>query len=693
MCSIAGIYGKNSKQIKEINSLLNHRGPDRSKIVDFYGLKLAHNLLSIVGYMPQPLKTEKEILIANCEIYNWKELSKKEKILAKSDSELLFKLLIKNKKDIKKTINKLNGDFSFAFFYKTKNKIFGHIARDIFGIKPLWYYLDKNNFYFASERKSLPLDIRDKSIDLNPRILLNIEIDLIKNKVKLSENYLGFLEQKTKNINYEKAKKETEILIRESIKNRVESDKPLGVLVSGGVDSCLIAKLSEEYNAKVKFYNISIENKGQDKEYAKLMQKELKNKIKFITVKEESAIKKIPEVVKIIETADPVKVSIALPFYFLAKEMQKDKVKVVLIGNGADSLFCGFSRFLENYSPTKDTISRLRKLYDTDCYRDDTIFMNFNIEARFPYLDKALVKYVINLEDKYKIENEIKKKILRDISSKYLPKEIAYRKKKAIQYGSGFDKIITKAQKLNKGLTRGQFLRKTINENEKLACLFSGGKDSVLALHIMKNMNYKISCLITINSKNKYSYMYHTPTIELVKQQALSLDIPLIEINTLGEKEKELEALKKGLKLAKEKYNINGVITGAIFSTYQRDRVENISDKLGLKVFSPLWHKEQKEEVNELISLDIKAIITKIAGYGLNAKYLGKIIDKNMLLELEKLNNKFGFNIAGEGGEYETFVIDSPLFNKKIIIEKSKIKEENEYSAELIIDKIKLEEK
>ncbi len=436
------------------------------------------------------------------------------------------------------------------------------------------------------------------------------------------------------------------------------------------------------------FYNISTTKKASDKEFAEKLQPYLKTKIKFVIVDENVVMKEIPNVAKIIETGDPIKISIALPFYFLAKQMQKDKVRVVLVGNGADSLFCGFSRFFAEYSPTKDTISRLRKLYDTDCYRDDCTFMHFGIEARFPYLDKELVKYVLSLPDDFKIDDNNRKIILRDIAKKYLPDELALRGKKAIQYGSGFDRLLTKAQKIMKKENRGQFTKETIDENEKLACLFSGGKDSILALHIMQNMNYKISCLVTINSKNKDSYMYHTPTMNLVDLQAQSLEIPLIKVSTKGEKETELSALKKALQIAKKRYNINGVVTGALYSTYQRDRVEKISDELGLKVFSPLWHKLQAEEVNELINLGIKAIITKVAASGLNKDFLGKTLSKELLQRLNSLPVKI--NIAGEGGEYETSVLDCPLFKKKIEITESEIKMENEFTGELIAKKAKL---
>jgi asparagine synthase (glutamine-hydrolysing) len=676
MCSISGCFSKSD--IEYITNSLKHRGPDNSKIVNFNGLYLGHNLLSITGFVKQPLQNKNFILITNCEIYNYKELAKKENIIVNSDSELLFKLLQKNYKNPTKILSKLNGDYSIAFFYLQNNFIKGFLTRDIFGIKPLWYYYDKNNFYFSSEKKALPKNIKIKAADLNPRILLDLSYNIKTKELKLKEKYKGFFKNKFVDVDYNIAKLKTEKLLKRSIELRLESNKKTAVLISGGIDSSLIAFYSK-FSSNVYYYNVYSNENDSDFIFSKKLEKELNIKITYLKISEKEIHSNITKVANIIESYDNVKLSVALPFYFLAKQLKKDKIKVVLIGNGADNIFCGYNRFLYNYSPTKDSISSLRKLYDSDCYRDDLIFMNFGIEARYPYLDYNLVKYVLSLKDEYKINSERKKIILRDIALKYLSKELAERKKKAIQYGSGFNKIFIKKTELKKDF-----------KNEKLVCLFSGGKDSVLALHILKNMNYDISCLISIVSKNKDSYMYHTPNMHLVDLQAEALQIPLIKIHTSGKKEDELNVLKKALRIAKKKYFVTGVITGAIYSNYQRDRIENISDRLNLKVFSPLWHYSQEDVLKELINLKINAIITKIAAYGLNRTYLNKHIDKDILSHLIFLNTKFGFNIAGEGGEYESLVLDCPLFTKKIILEKTKIKEENENTCELIIEKAKL---
>ena len=145
---------------------------------------------------------------------------------------------------------------------------------------------------------------------------------------------------------------------------------------------------------------------------------------------------------------------------------------------------------------------------------------------------------------------------------------------------------------------------------------------------------------------------------------------------TEGKKEEELEDLKKILKEAKEKYQIEGIITGALFSNYQRERIEKVADSLSLKIFSPLWHMNQETEVREIINKDFKFIITKVAADGLDKSWLNKVITEEDLKKLVNLNEKMGFNIAGEGGEFETLMIDGPIFNKKIQIEDFEIEED-----------------
>ncbi len=222
----------------------------------------------------------------------------------------------------------------------------------------------------------------------------------------------------------------------------------------------------------------------------------------------------------------------------------------------------------------------------------------------------------------------------------------------------------------------------------KIGILFSGGKDSAMALY-WAEQNHKPEVLISLKSERDDSYMFHIPNIDLVKVQAEALNLPLIFQKTSGIKEKELLDLEKAVKKAKEKYGIEGIATGAIASEYQKSRVEKICKKFDLNCFSPYWKKDPEEYMDELISAGFEVIITGAAAEGLDESWLGRKVDKNLLEELRELNEKYGVHIAGEGGEYETFVLDGPIFEKKIKIEKSEKKWKGN-SGELVINKTSL---
>ncbi len=221
----------------------------------------------------------------------------------------------------------------------------------------------------------------------------------------------------------------------------------------------------------------------------------------------------------------------------------------------------------------------------------------------------------------------------------------------------------------------------------KLAALFTGGKDSTYAIYLAKQQGNEITCLITLNSQNLDSYMFHTPAIELTELQAEAMNLPIIVQITPGKKEKELTDLKKAIKLGIKKYKIQGVVTGAVESIYQASRIQKICDNLKIECFNPLWQKDQTELMEELLKNDFKFILTSVAAEGLSKKWLGKIISLKKFDELKKLNQKIGISICGEGGEFETLVLDSPLFNKKIKLIKTKIEMDSKHSGRLIIEK------
>lgn len=210
----------------------------------------------------------------------------------------------------------------------------------------------------------------------------------------------------------------------------------------------------------------------------------------------------------------------------------------------------------------------------------------------------------------------------------------------------------------------------------KLGVLFSGGKDSTYAAYLAGKKG-ELSCLITIYSKNLYSYMFHTPSISKTGLQAKVMNLPLIEVTTKGEKESELKDLKKAIAEAKKKYKIEGIVTGAVESVYQVSRIQKICEELNLKVVNPLWKKNQVELLNELIENKFEVIITGVAAEGLDEKWLGRKIDQKMVNELVILKKKVGLNPAFEGGEAESFVLDCPLFKRKLKVADKKVFEDN----------------
>jgi len=221
---------------------------------------------------------------------------------------------------------------------------------------------------------------------------------------------------------------------------------------------------------------------------------------------------------------------------------------------------------------------------------------------------------------------------------------------------------------------------------KKCAVLFSGGKDSCMSALLAKKKGYELTCLISIFSKNKESYMFHTPSIKKTKQQAKVMQLPLIIQKTKGKKEEELKDLEKAIKKAIKKYNINCIVSGALASNYQKSRIEKICKKLDLECINPLWHKDEIEYLKELIKNKFKVIITGVAAYPLDKSWLGREIDKEFIKEVKELYQRYKIHPAGEGGEFETFVLDCALFKEPLKVTMKKISgEKNSWRREIKI--------
>jgi ABC transporter with metal-binding/Fe-S-binding domain ATP-binding protein len=201
----------------------------------------------------------------------------------------------------------------------------------------------------------------------------------------------------------------------------------------------------------------------------------------------------------------------------------------------------------------------------------------------------------------------------------------------------------------------------------RLGVLFSGGKDSTLALHKAAEKE-EVVCLITLISENKESFMFHTPNIDITALQAEAMGLPLIKKATAGKPEEELKDLEEAIAQAVNCFKIEGVVTGAVESAYQSKRIQSICDRLNISCVSPLWKKNQKALLEELVAKGFKVIISGVFAYPLDESWLGKEIDNELIERLSLLGKEFGLSVSGEGGEIETTVLDAPLFKKKIEI-------------------------
>lgn len=203
----------------------------------------------------------------------------------------------------------------------------------------------------------------------------------------------------------------------------------------------------------------------------------------------------------------------------------------------------------------------------------------------------------------------------------------------------------------------------------KLASLFSGGKDSTYAIYLAKKRGFSIECLITLYPSNEESLLFHFPNTGVPKLQAQAMNIPIIEgnipINNLDDEIKSLDHL---VKIAKAEYKIEGLINGGLFSNFQKNIFNNISKDNDLVLYSPLWGADQFSYMKELLIHKFFILIVGVSAMGLDEAWLGTIIDQDKLEKLFLLSKKYGFNVAFEGGEAETLVIDCPIYEKRLQI-------------------------
>ena len=220
----------------------------------------------------------------------------------------------------------------------------------------------------------------------------------------------------------------------------------------------------------------------------------------------------------------------------------------------------------------------------------------------------------------------------------------------------------------------------------RLACLYSGGKDSTYSAYLMEQLGHRVCTLVNIVPSDPHSWVFHTLNLEAVPHMAHAMGKRLVSIPSDGTEEGDLAALRKGLK----GLNVEGVVVGAIASDYQWDRINGVCESLGLRLFAPMWRKDQVTLLNDMVDSGVKAIIVGVFAEGLDEKWLGRTIDHVCIDDLIKVSKEHGINVSGEGGEYETMALDSPMHSQPIRIDVTEKVVERD-SARLLVKKCSLD--
>ena len=650
MCGIAG--AKKQETVEKITENLEHRGQSCNTL-ETENFSLGHVLHSVVGTLEQPIGKEK-ILSANCEIYNWEKINQKYGWETENDAETLLKILEEKGKD---ALEELDG--IFAFSYLKNNEII--IARDRLGVNPIWYNADPENFAFASEKQALEKAGFENIRELHPRKILKYDLD----EGKISFEQREFFDLNVnKETEIDEAAGEIKEIFLEAVEKRIPEGE-VGLLFSGGLDSTLVAAALQELGKDFTAYTAGIQhgNVSAPRDYEKA--KEVADEMGFDLERYEASLEEVeatlPELVDQLSTSNVVKIGVALPFHYSLNQNRTEDEQVVFTGFGSEQLYAGYAR-QQGYL-NRECLSDLRGIFHEDLYRDNVVSFRNGRELRVPFLDEKLIEHALSIPVEMKRTDKYRKYVLRKAAEKLgLPESVSWRKKVAAQYGSNFDKALDKLTKDSEYGQKQQYVNQYSEKpNKKLVALTSGGKDSNAALFRMWRRNNEISCLLTLRSENKDSYMFDSKKSEKdLEWQAEKLEIPLIKQETEGEKEKELEDLRKGLKKARDDFGVEGVIAGAIESSYQRDRVDKVAEEVGLKVFTPLWQFDQEQYMHWLIREGFDVKITDVAARGLTEEWVGTVLDEENVEELLELADEYRFHPAGEGGEYETKTVGFP---------------------------------
>jgi len=462
MCGIIAIYASllNSTELRntvlKAGKLIRHRGPDWSgtKIIPEDGIAIQHERLAIIdpesGSQPLLSEDSSVILAVNGEVYNYKELKAEVTyhFQTKSDCEVIIPLYLKYGIDF---VQKLRGMFSFVLYDKKKKSMYA--VRDHLGITPLYYgYSADGSIWFASEMKAL----MDGCVYYNQfppgHVYRSKEEKFIRwfcpNWIT-SKDHIGLHDIDYKNLREG---------LENAVKKRMMADVPWGVLLSGGLDSSLVASIAckhqkelikegIQWQAKLHSFTIGLEG-SPDLTAAKEVADFLGTIHHSYTYTIQEGIDAVKEVIYHLETYDVTTIRASTPMFLMSRKIKAMGIKMVLSGEGADEMFGGYLYFHKAPSKEefhKETIDKLQSLYQFDCLRANKSTSAWGLEARVPFLDVDFLDQVMNLDPSVKMINPEEKRFEKYILRKafdtpddpYLPPKILWRQKEQFSDGVG----------------------------------------------------------------------------------------------------------------------------------------------------------------------------------------------------------------------------------------------------------------
>ncbi|MBE0697238.1 MAG: asparagine synthase B [Anaerolineaceae bacterium] len=435
MCGIVGVFNKQSPtEVKRMLKKIKHRGPNGQGVKNLPGATLGHTRLSIIDLEGghQPMGYQDTWIAFNGEIYNYRELAREYladiKMKTHSDTEVVIHLY---RKFGPKFVELLQGMFAFAIV--EGDELF--MARDPLGIKPLYHGERDGGFYFASEIKAMAL-VTDEIHEFPAGHWYHSHKGW-KAFYRVDPDRLDIQHE-------EQAIDAIQVTLAEAVRLRMIADVPVGISLSGGLDSSIIASLASQGTEHLHSFVVGMEG-SEDLSAARTMADCLGTQHHERIYTDKEMLEALPQVIYHLESFDPALVRSAIPNYFLA-QMASKYVKVILTGEGADEIFAGYD-YLSDFSKPgmlqQEMLDITASLHNTNLQRADRVAMAFGLEARVPFLDMQSVALGLGMPDKWKANhNRPAKYLLRRAFSHSLPEEITYRPKQKFSKGAGSADVI-----------------------------------------------------------------------------------------------------------------------------------------------------------------------------------------------------------------------------------------------------------